>query len=292
MATGNFTVTTHDAFIPDIWSKQIIYTAEVKSILRGLVTTKYQGEIQAEGNTVKVPVISNVTVGDKSAGTAVTWTNYTESTVDIVINNHKYFAFRVDDMAAIQSSPDLIAPYATQGGIQIAKAVDTSLAALASAFSQSVGATSSAGAYTDITDAVIRNGIQLLDEANAPENDRFLIISPAQKNAMLGIDKFVDASKLGSDEVIRTGVFGKIYDVLVLVSNNLDDTASSSGGAKRKSCMMFQREALALAMQREVRVQSDYFLEYLAQGVVGDVLYGVKELVDLFGVEVRVTSEV
>jgi N4-gp56 family major capsid protein len=312
MATGNIGVTPVDAFIPEIWSKEVIRTASAKSIFSSLVRRDFDGEIREAGDKVHIPLLSAVTTGSKLEDTAVTYTNYSESTKDITIDQHPYFAFRVEDIARVQSKPNLITGYAAQGGSAIALDVDTNLATLIqnAAITQNVGAQASSGAvYGDITDAVIRNAIQLLDEANAPEENRYLVISPAQKNAMLGIAKFVDASQIGDNSVIRTGLFGRIYNVDVYVSNNLQQTASvasvasvaSSGGASEipgvaevlghKDCMMFQREAFALCTQISPRVQSEYNLDHLATSVVGDMLYGSGILVPTYAVQVRTTVE-
>jgi N4-gp56 family major capsid protein len=299
MATGNITTTTVDAFIPEVWSKEIIYQTTNASIFAGLVRRDFDGEIENQGDIVHIPLLSAVTVGDKSGNTPVDYTNYTESTKDLTINKHKYFAFRVEDIARIQAQPDLIAGYAAQGGRGLASTMDNDISALINdaTITQNVG-TTTAGAYDDISDAVVRNAIQKLDEANAPETDRYLIISPAQKNALLGIDKFVSADKVGDSNVIRKGLFGQIYGVLVYVSNSLPDVAlvaSSSGGAQipaHKACMMFHKEAFALCTQLQPRVQAAYDLDYLATSVVGDVLYGSGILVPEFAVEVRTTTEV
>ena len=294
MATGNMTVTTLDAFIPDIWSKEVIYTAVNKSVMAGLVRRDFDGEISEMGNTVKIPIYSEVTVSDKTANTAVIYTNYTETTKDIVINKHKTFAFRVDDIAKVQAKPAVLANYAAQGGLSIAKQVDVDVSALITAgdVTQNVG-TMATAAWGNVTDALLRSAIQKLDEANAPEEDRYLIITPAQKNALLGIDKFVEADKIGDNNVIRRGLFGQLYGVLIYVSNNLPtvaSVASSNGGAHvhdYKGCCLFQKNAFGLAIQQQPRVQSAYDIDYLATSVVGDVLYGVKTLQPTFACQIR-----
>lgn len=306
MATGNIGKTQIDAFVPEIWSKEVIKETVNQSIFSNLVRRDFEGDIQNEGDVVHVALFSAVTSGDKQANTAVTFTNYSETTIDITIDKHKYFAFRVEDIASVQSSPDLLTGYAGQGALELSRVVDVEIATLITdaTITQNVGAqTSSTAAYTDITDAVIRNAIQLLDEANAPASDRYLVISPAQKNAMLGIAKFVEADKLGDNVTLKTGLFGMIYGVHVFISNNLVDTASvasvaSSGGASeipqvlaRKNCMLFHREAFALAMQLGPRVQADYNLSHLATEVVGDELYGADVLRPTFAVQIRTTAE-
>ena len=71
MATGNITKTSIDAFIPEVWSKEIIYQTTNASIFAGLVKRDYDGEIENKGDKVHIPLFSAVTVGDKSANTPV-----------------------------------------------------------------------------------------------------------------------------------------------------------------------------------------------------------------------------
>jgi N4-gp56 family major capsid protein len=306
MATGNMTITTHAEFIPEIWSNEVLFQANNASVFANLVRRDFDGEINTSGDTVHIPLFSQVTTATKQANTAVTYTNYTESVTSITIDAHTYFAFRIEDIARVQSKPDLISGYSRQGAAGISTDMDVALATLITdaTITQNVGAhTSSDAAYTDITDAVIRDAIQALDEANAPEEGRYLVISPAQKNALLGIAKFVEVDKRGDDTIISKGRFGEIYGVQVFISNNLIATASvasvaSSGGASEvnlepahHSCMMFHREAFALATQIAPRVQAAYDLDHLATSVVGDVLYGADVLVPTFAVLVRTTSE-
>jgi N4-gp56 family major capsid protein len=314
MATGNMTTTTHAAFIPEIWSQKTILAATEAAVIYNLVRRDFDGEINQQGDTVHVPLFSAVTTGDKTATNDVTFTNYTETTKDISIDTHKYFAYKVEDIAKVQSSPDLLSGYATQGGRAIAKARDVSLATLFTnaAITQNVGTANTSVApasYSDITDAQIRRAIQYLDEAEAPAEDRYLVISPAQKNAMLGIAKFVEADKLGDNVTLKTGVFGSIYGVSVYISNNLQNVAqitsvasvASSGGASEitgvtgvgayTACCMFHKEAFALATQIAPRVQTQYVVKSLANEVVGDILYGDGILVPTFAVQMRVTSE-
>jgi N4-gp56 family major capsid protein len=292
---NNVTTTTVDAFIPEVWSKEIIYQTTKASIFAGIVRRDFDGEIENQGDMVHIPPFSEAIVCDGGEPT----THYTESTKDIKINRHKYFAFRVEDIGHVQAQPDLIADYAAQGGRGLANTIDNDVSNLITdeAIIQNVGAIT-AGEYIDITDQGIRDAISKLDIADAPETDRYLVIAPTQKNALLGIDKFVSADKIGDANVIRRGLFGQIYGVLVYISNNLPDVAavaSSAGGAgvpAHKACMMFHKEAFALCTQLRPRVQAAYDLDYLTTSVVGDVLYGSGVLVPKFAVQVRATTEI
>jgi len=298
MATGNVTTTTIDAFIPDVWSNEVIYQTVNASVLARFVKTNYDGEIAAYGNTVKVPKYSAVTIGSKSGNTAVTYTTYTESVATITIDKHKYAAFRVEDIAVAQSKPDSIAAYSAQAGRGLAKQIDTDVSSLLvdSAVTQNVG-TMASSAWGDITDALIRSAVQKLDEANAPEAGRVLVVTPAQKNVILGLDKFSKADSLSGD-VIRTGMLGTIYGCTVVVSNNLPTVASVASVATPatphvhdyKVNAVFQNEAFALATQKSARVQAAYDIDYLATSVVADVLYGTGVLMPTFVCQIRTGS--
>jgi hypothetical protein len=119
---------------------------------------------------------------------------------------------------------------------------------------------------------------------------------------MLGIDKFVEADKLGDNATLKTGRFGMIYGVNVWVSNNLSSVAVTSTGASTtgsstayspgyKVCTMFHRNCFGLAAQIKPRIQSTYSLEDLGTQIVGDALYGVGILRNDHGIQIRTTIE-
>lgn len=295
MAVGNITVTTAANFIPEIWSPECRIATEANLVMAKLVNRAFEGEIKQYGDTVHVADISDLTAQDKSANTDVSFETITEGKFDLVINKHKYVAFKVEDIVKAQSIVDLRSKYTEKAGYALAKVVDTDLLSLYSGLSQSVG---SAG--VDITDANLRRAIQYLDDANAPAGDRSLVIKPSQMNALLGIDKFVRADAVGylaSMSPIVTGAlakgsfnptevkgyFGQIYGVSVYVSTNVVTTGSSPVATHN---MLFHKDAFTLAMQADIRTQADYNIRSLATEVVADCLYGCGEFRDAFAVEI------
>jgi len=59
---------------------------------------------------------------------------------------------------------------------------------------------------------------QTLDEANVPENDRFIILDPIRKRQIKNSPLLNRATPKG-DELIRKGFFGDIDDTNVAFSN-------------------------------------------------------------------------
>ena len=141
---------------------------------------------------------------------------------------------------------------------------------------------------TAITDPGIRGFIQTLDDANVPQRDRVLVIPPVSKNTLLGLARFTEQAfvgEVGMANSIRNGRLGNIYGVEVFVSTQ----CPTATGAARIGVLM-HKSALGLVMQQDIRVQTQYKAEYLADLLVADTLYGVGELRDDAGVAIAVTA--
>lgn len=173
-------------------------------------------------------------------------------------------------------------------GFAIAEAIDTNLLGVYTSFTNT-----DVGAYgSDVTDAVVLAAAEALDLANAPLDERYLVIYPTQKTALLRIDKFIKADFMGEYQdptIVRKGPpsryqWGDIYGIPVYYTRQVTSTA---GTPTQYHNIMFHKEAIALALQQAPRTQSAYILEYLGNLVVCDVIYGYGVLRATFGIEVR-----
>jgi len=281
MAAGNITVTTAANFIPEIWSSEVKRAVESNLTMARLVLRDFEGDIKQKGDTVHIVDISNLSVGDKAASTIVSYETITEDKTDISINKHKYAAFKLEDIVAAQSNTNLLTEYSNKVGYALAKQIDTDLLALYVALGQSVGTDNTA-----ITDDVFVSAIGYLDMADAPETDRSAVFVASEKANFLLQDNFVryDATGVGgSQSPLIRGQFGELYGVKVYFTTNVTTAGSPAGNHN----LMFHKEAFALALQKDIRIQSQYDIDYLSEKVVADVLYGVSEYRDTFGVVVK-----
>ena len=284
--SGQIGTTEGAVFIPEIWSSEILRATESNLVLADKVK-RFDGDVKTKGDVIHIPELSNLTAHAKTAGTAVTLNNPTESEKTITVDQHYETSFMIEDIEKVQSAYNLMSEYTGKAGYSIAKNVDSAIAALYSGLSQYVGDGS-----TDVTDPNIIRAVQYLDDADAPEMDRFFVIKPSAKADIMAIDKFVLRTGPGwttSDSPIlngakENGFFGDIYGVKVFVTTNL---VTAAGTPTVVHNMMFQKEAFGLAMQQAPRTQSQYKQEYLANLVTVDVLYGVSELRDSFAVDFR-----
>lgn len=270
---NNITVTEADVFIPEIWSKETIADTESKLVLAKLAWN-FDRDCKM-GDTVHVPSLSNLVANDKLKNVKVQLQAPTETNTDILIDTHKEVSFLIEDLAATQASRDLRAPYTQKAGYALAKAKDTSLAALAAGFSQTKGTYNTA-----ITTDVILDSIQLLDEADAPEMDRSFVFRPDVKRDLLDLAAYTSSDYV-EGRPVQTGSIGNLYGVNTYMSMNIYKTGNNTNN------MLFQKEAIAIATQKNLRVQSTYSLEDLGWLTVADEVWGVKEMRDDHGVLIK-----
>lgn len=284
---ANFTTTTSAVFIPEIWSVETLRAAERALVMAPLVK-RYDALVKQRGDTIHIPHVSNLTANPKAQNSEVTLQTVTEIDTTIAIDQWKEVSFEIEDIVKVQSQYDLRSEYTSKAGYAIAQTVDSDLLGLYASL-----ATVDVGTYgVDLGDTEIVSALQTLDEADAPLEDRFLVIAPSQKAAIMKLDKFVKADYLGQYDMptpVKRGpnnryLWGDIYGIPTYYTNQIPVTA---GTPTQTHNILFHREAFALALQLSPRTQASYWQKDLSWLITADVIYGVSVLRDTFGVEIR-----
>lgn len=284
---ANITTTTAAVFLPTLWSTETIRAAESALVAAGLIK-RYDALVQSRGQTINIPNISNLNANAKSANTDVVTQAITETQTVLNINKWYESSFEIEDIVAVQSNYDLRSEYSEKAGYAIAKQVDTDILSLYTGLT-----TTDVGTYgVDAADATYVAAENALDRNDVPLENRYFIIHPNQKAAIMKIDKFVKADYLGQyDQAtpVRKGpssryLWGEIYGVPVYYTNNVQQTAATPTQFHN---LEIHKEAFALGLQQAPRLQAAYWLPSLAWKVVCDAIYGVTTLRTGFGVNIR-----
>lgn len=273
LGTSHMTVTTGDNFIPEVWSKELQVATEANLTI-GAIVKRFDAEMKAFGDVLHVPIISNLTANDKSASTQVTFQSPTESKIDLTINKHKEISFLIERNLDAKSKYQLAQMYKEKQSYGLAKQIDTDVLANYSSLTQSVGTDGLA-----VSDGNVLRAIQYLDDADAPGENRHFVMSPATKADLLAVDRYVN-TRYVTDQPIMKSAFGERYGVLFSVSTNVPS------GATGRVNLILHQEALALAVQQNIQLYSDFIIEYISDAYVADVLYGSTVYRNAFGVQV------
>ena len=278
---GDATTTTTDQhFIPEIWADGIYKYFERKSVFRGLIDD-YSALMTGKGygDTLHIPEISLISASDKSAGGDVSYDNTATTETQLSINKHKYVAKLFEDIVQIQSEADLMEKYARMMGEALARQVDADIVAELDDLEDSVNL----GADDVMSVAKFEECLATLGENDIPymDGEVALVVNPTMMADILnpseGLASYFmrnDASGEGSG--LRTGNVGSLYGIQVYMSNAL----GTGGNSNTESGVCFHKSACAIAVQQEVRVQSEYSIDALGTKVVADLIYGVKRIDD------------
>ena len=283
LGVNQMTITTGAVFVPELWSNRTLDAVEANLVMANLVD-RYDDEFSQYGDIVRIPNVSDLSVNTKSANAQVTLNAVTEVDTTLTVDQHKECSFVIEDILKIQSKYNLRDKYTNKAGYAIGKNVDAALHGLYAGLSQNVGGDNL------FTKGLLLQAIQKLDDADAPEINRYLVIKPVSKANMLNLDDFTRYDALGEagrGNPIRTGKLGDYFGIEVYISTQ---TIQVAGTPPVVHNLLFQKEAFGLAMQQSPRVQAQYVLEYLGTLVVTNVLYGFGEIRDTFAVDVRTNA--
>jgi N4-gp56 family major capsid protein len=266
--------TNHATFIPKLWSDEIIAEYEKSLVMKPLVKSmKMTGK---KGDTINIPMPVRGEANAKVEETQVTLVADASGNKQVLIDQHWEYSRLIEDITSIQALSSMRKFYTQDAGYALATKVDSDLIADALANWTTIGhMTADAlvvpaveGSAGDFSDQGFRDGIQILDDNNVPMDNRKLVIPPAARNHIMGIDRYVSSDFVNGRGVVN-GKIGELYGVDVYVSTNLP--ANTAG---EKPCLLFHTDALVIAEQLGVRTQTQYKQEYLADLMTADTLYG------------------
>ena len=282
-ATGNEFVdkTIADGvFSPDIWSKQVLRATESNLVIADSVNRGFESDASV-GKTVKVASIGNLAARAKGENNAITYETVAETATTITLNIWSYAAVGIEDIVKVQSIVDVQNEYQRKLGYAVAKDVDSKLASDFAGFSQSVGTLGTAA-----SDANVLGAIKLLDDADVPQDDRFFIMTPAEKVAKLALDRWSNALYIGTGNTpVKSGTLGDMYGLTLKMTTNLVKPA-----AGQANNAIFHRDALALVMQRSPKTHIFYDIDMFAWKLAVEEIYGHQEMRDNFGILVNGAS--
>lgn len=199
--------------------------------------TKFEGEFKNGNDTVHFPRLTKIQSLDLATSySSVTIQNLVEADETFTLDTRKHFAFEVSEEDRIELRVDPQSRAILDGGEAFASDWDDTIMAqhanatytlddgdMETATNGGAGNAvilSKSNIYDLVTAAV-----EIMDNNNMPDSDRFMVVSPAEFRLLAKSDEFLPATSLG-DQTARKGFMGQVNGVNIIKSNNLV-TASS-----------------------------------------------------------------
>jgi hypothetical protein len=272
-------------FLPEIWSKKLLKIFDKTVVMANLANRDFEGEITNAGDVVHVRTFGDVTVNNYTRDMTISFQALTDPMVDLLIDQQKYFAFKVDDLDKAQSNIDILEGYAGRAAIAIRDVVDTRLIGhYADVDSGNVIGTDVAP-ITLTKDNIYSYITQLgekLDDCNIPQEGRNLVITPKFKTMLLQSVEFTRATSLG-DNVIQNGYIGNVAGFSVHVTTN---NPAVSGVV---NLLAFTRDYVSFASQVS-KIETVRPYNMFADAVKGLYLYGSKVMLPKAGAVLKASA--
>jgi hypothetical protein len=257
------------------------FVASEKSIMRNLVKNY---AITGGGKAVEVPVYAQVSAAAVAEATDLSNTAIDPSSVTITASEVGVMT-TLTDLARNSAPRNVAADIGKLFGEALARKQDADLTALFDGFSVTSGDGTAA-----ISPAVIFNALSTLRANALPANESAVVLHPkiaydlksGLTNTFAGLDTET------SNEALRSGFVGKLAGLNIFETSNIANTGTAGdykGGA-------FHKDALAIAMMQDVKIETQRDASLRADEIVATSVYGVGEIHDSYGVELHYDSSI
>lgn len=216
--------TTYGPFIPEVWSKKLNSMLEKECVMLQCVNRNYEGDIQNQGDKVHIITPAAVTVSTLTSSD-ITYSDLEPSSTTLTIDQKKFFAFKIDDVAKAQAHTDIMEAHLRNAKQAIEEVQDTYLLSQ-HAYVPSTSVVGSESTPISLSKTTIyENFVNLalkLKNANAVSAEKrpWVVINPTIESYLLQSTEFINAHNV-ADETLREGAIGRIAGMDVLVSTNL-----------------------------------------------------------------------
>ena len=245
-------------YIPEIWASEVRMFRDANFVAsQGVKRIPFEGR---KGDTIHIPNVSRAAVYDKTPQTPVNLQARTDTEYLFNITKYKESSFMIEDIVNIQSQYSLRQYYTKEAGYAIARDMDNFVlghrAVINSfpsqrivSYSPDAGVTNLlgdgtanahwAGTPAPLTYAALLLAKQKLDEADVPQSNRKVLVSPAQYIDLLSINQFISID-YANTKPVTNGLIGSILGMEVIMTtqigvNSLTGYVNGQGGILQPS---------------------------------------------------------
>lgn len=214
-------------FIPEVWSAALLKALRDRNTYAqsGIINRNYEGDIARAGDTVHITSFEDPEVRDYTKNGNITWDLLNDSQQTLVVDQQKYFAFRVDDIDRRQALPGFVEETSTGASYNLAAESDAYVAGLMvtnTAASNKLGATSIGATAGDAYDVLVELRTALT-RTNTPDDGRFVVVPPEFYGVLLKDDRFIRADASGTTAGLRNAQVGAAAGFTVIESNRVPE---------------------------------------------------------------------
>lgn len=212
-------------FIKTVWSANIIEALRKAHVFASIANSDYQGQVQNLNDKVKIMQIGPITITSYSKDADLTIQDLDDSASELIIDQPYYFAFKVNDIEAVQVKPKAMSQATDNAAYGFRDKVDAYFAGLyekAGIHSYATGTSP-----WDVSSLNVEEVMLAVKEACArwPTAGRFLICPEwfHSKLVLAGL-----ATKTDNIALFDNGMVGRCMGFDILLSENVSATSTTT----------------------------------------------------------------
>lgn len=240
-------------FFPEMWGSKTLYqikkmyektTDLIKTIVDytpltlGTKATSYHGPILGDLEVVDMP--------------ASVYQDPSKQAITINFNQKKGCPFKVNDIEQAQSNIAMRDELTEKAASALIKGWNRAVSDLAQTSVEDENNIEIIGttlAYDDILKVA-----EMMDEAEIPQDERYMLVSPAHKKALMKIEEFISRDKIPDTNAVKTGVIGEIcgFTVIPWKTKKVDSNGKFVGTKDKNASVFYSKLAIGFGRQKEI----------------------------------------
>lgn len=227
----------NDAFVPELWAAESLMILENNVVASALVHRNFSPMIQQFGDTVNTRLHGEFSAQRKLDTDDVVIQDASASNVAVKLDQHLHTSFLIRDGEESKGFKVLRDEYLVPGMVSLAQRLDEIILGQIYHFRhQSVGQLG-----VSPTRALVTQARNALNKQRVPTQSRRLLVTPNTETALLNIDSFVEADKLGDPgTALREGSLGRKYGMDIFMDQNVP---SVEGTAEQQTGLLVNNAA-------------------------------------------------
>jgi len=221
-------INNNDAFVPEHWANESVAILEENMVVANLVHRDFENLFAQSGDIVNTRKPGEFTAKRKGMNTDVTVQDASSTNIPVKLNQHVHVTFLIRDREQALSFKDLVAMYLQPAVLAIARHVDKMVLAQAPRFLRT-DQYQPGSLGVDASVASILATRQKMNDDKCPPAGRNLILSSKDETALLNLDIFTNAEKVGDQgTALREASLGRRLGFNMYMCQNVCSVTGSS----------------------------------------------------------------
>ncbi len=218
-----------EAWVAQQWANESMAILVENMQMAALVFRDFENIISDSGDTVNTRKPGEFRAKNKTTFSNIGLQDITATNIPVVLNQHIYVSFLIRDREQSRAFEDLVTEYLKPAMVAIARRIDRTLLSQAPRFLRTSDTRQAGKLGVDASVASVLATRKNLNDNKCPLEGRKLLISSKDESALLALDTFINADKVGdSGSALREASLGRRLGFDVYMCQNVCSVVGTS----------------------------------------------------------------